>query len=86
MSLFRLQRKPRELRRSPRHDVHYLCEIEPGDGTPPFNGILSNISATGAKITVGAHEVADEFTLVFKRRCRVLRRTDGQLGVKFIPS
>ncbi len=87
MPLFQLQRKPRELRRSPRYDVHYRGLIESGDGAQPFNCVISNISSTGAKITtVGTEPISDEFTLVFRRRCRVLRRANGQLAVKFIPS
>ena len=50
----------------------------------PINCIICNISANGAKLTVGTHDVPDEFMLVFKRRCRVVRRTEGQVGVKFV--
>ena len=59
-------------------------QIDLGGDTTPVNCIICDISATGAKLTVGAHEVPDEFMLVFKRRCRVIRRTDGQVGVKFV--
>jgi hypothetical protein len=84
MSLFRL--RFRELRKSPRFEVHYLGQIDTGPTEAPVNCIICDISASGAKLTVGAHEVPDEFMLVFKRRCRVIRRTDGQVGVKFVPS
>ena len=30
------------------------------------------------------HQVPDEFTLLLRRRCRVVRRDDGQLGVQFV--
>ena len=40
--------------------------------------------AGGAKLTVGTQEVPEEFTLWFRRRCRVARRADGQLGVQFV--
>jgi hypothetical protein len=83
MSLFRLEDKFLELRRHPRFEVHYLGLIEMGAEVQPLSCIICDISATGAKLTVGQHEVSDEFVLVFKRRCRVVRRTDGQVGVKF---
>lgn len=86
MSLFRLEDKFRDLRKSPRFEVHYLGQIDRGVATTPINCIICDISATGAKLTVGAHEVPDEFMLVFRRRCRVIRRTDGQVGVKFVQS
>lgn len=86
MSLFRLEDRFRDLRKSPRFEVHYLGQIDSGAGTPAVNCIICDISSTGAKLTVGAHEVPDEFVLVLKRRCRVLRRTDGQVAVKFVQS
>ena len=84
MSLFRLEDRFRDLRRSPRFEIHYLGLIDLGRDATPVNCIICDISATGAKLTVGAHEVPDEFMLVFRRRCRVIRRNDGQVGVKFV--
>lgn len=85
MSLFRLEDRFRDLRKSPRFEVHYLGQIENDRGAAaPINCIICDISATGAKLTVGDYDVPDEFMLVFKRRCRVIRRTDGQIGVKFV--
>jgi len=85
MSLFRLEDRFRDLRRSPRFEVHYLGQIDAGLPAT-VNCIICDISATGAKLTVGANEVPDEFVLVFRRRCRVIRRDDGQVGVKFVQS
>ena len=84
MSLFRLEDRFRDLRTSPRFEVHYLGLIDLGRDATPVNCIICDVSATGAKLTVGAHEVPDEFMLVFRRRCRVIRRNDGQVGVKFV--
>jgi len=84
MSLFRLEDKDR--RKSQRFEVHYLGQVDAGAGTAPVNCIICDISSTGAKLTVGANEVPDEFVLVFRRRCRVTRRDDGQVGVKFVQS
>jgi hypothetical protein len=86
MSLFRLEDKFRDQRKSPRFEVHYLGQIDLGAHEAPVNCIICDISATGAKLTVGAHEVPDEFVLVLRRRCRVTRRSDGQVAVKFVQS
>ena len=84
MSLFRLH--DRDRRRSPRHDVQYLAQIDTDSGAGPLSCIICDISNGGAKLTIGTqHEVPDEFTLWFRRRCRVARRADGQIGVQFVP-
>jgi len=82
MSLFRP--RFREQRQSPRHDVQYLAHVDPGENGPLFTCIICDISANGARLTVGdRQELPDEFTLIFRRRCRVVRREDGQIGVQF---
>jgi PilZ domain-containing protein len=82
MSLFRTSL--REQRKSPRFDVDYLAQIDASDASP-LNCIICDISARGARLTVGTrNEVPDEFTLVLRRRCRVIRRLDGQIGVEFV--
>jgi hypothetical protein len=84
MSLFRLHDSG-DRRQSTRHDVQYLAQIDPGNGSTPLSCIIGDISVGGARLTVGKqHEVPDEFTLWFRRRCRVVRRSDGQLGVQFV--
>jgi hypothetical protein len=84
MGFFRLSRL-RELRRSPRTDVDYLAFIDRNDSSPPVNCIVADISANGAKLTIGQRQqIPDEVTLSFRRRCRVVRRSDGQIGVEFI--
>src|ERR1700722_1371345 len=83
MSLFR-SRDSDERRKTIRHDLQYLAQIDPADGSAPLSCIISDISLGGAKLTVGPQEVPEEFTLWFRRRCRVVRRSDGQLGVRFV--
>jgi PilZ domain len=73
-----------ERRRSTRYDLQYLAQIDPGDGSPLISCIICDISIGGAKLTVGLQEVPEEFTLWFRRRCRVARRSDGQIGVQFV--
>jgi hypothetical protein len=83
MSLFRSV-DSRERRKSNRYDMQYLAQIDPGDGSPLLSCIICDISIGGAKLTIGTKEVPEEFTLWFRRRCRVARRADGQIGVQFV--
>jgi hypothetical protein len=85
MALFRSHEQVlRELRESPRFDVHYPAYIERPDGSLR-NCIICDISASGARLTVGSQgDVPGEFTLLLRRRCRVVRREDGQVGVHFL--
>ena len=76
----------RDLRKSPRHEVHYVAQVDFGDNTPLLSCVIANISEIGAKLTIGPHHVVpEEFTLVYRRRCRVVRREDGQIAVQFVP-
>jgi hypothetical protein len=84
MALFRLLETFREARSSPRHDVDFLGQIDLGGGAGPLDCIISDISASGAKLTIGARDLPDEFTLLFRRRCRLVRSADGQIGVEFV--
>jgi hypothetical protein len=85
MPIFRRREAFQDMRKSPRHEVDYLALIDPGDGRDVFNCIICDISAVGAKLTVAHnHDVPDEFTLLFRRRCRVVRRDDGQIGIQFV--
>jgi hypothetical protein len=83
MSLFRLY-DLRDHRQSTRHDVRFLAQIDPGGSAAPLSCIISDIAVGGAKLTIGTQEVPDAFTLWFRRRCRVARRSDGQIGVQFV--
>lgn len=85
MGIFRSSDRFRELRKSPRFDVDYLAQIDLDDRSSPLNCIICDISARGAKLTIGTrYDVPDEFVLNFRRRCRVVRRFDGQIGVEFV--
>jgi PilZ domain len=75
----------RDLRKSERHLLHYPACIDPGDGSLLVNCMIFDVSEGGARLTVGMRaEVPEEFDLVFRRRCRVLRRADGQIAVTFL--
>jgi hypothetical protein len=50
-----------------------------------LNCVICDISALGAKLTIrDVDRFPDEFTLLFRRRCRVVHRFDGQIGVQFV--
>ncbi|EJW10411.1 hypothetical protein A33M_4468 [Rhodovulum sp. PH10] len=84
--LFRQQQnRLRELRRSPRFEVHYPAFLDYCDGTDPQNCMICDISAGGAKLTVAdTVAIPGEFLLMFQRRCRIVRRDDRQIGVMFL--
>jgi hypothetical protein len=85
MGLFQARDPFRELRKSPRHEIHYLAHIDVEGRPAPLSCIIWDISASGAKLTIKEDQhVPDEFTLVFRRHCRVIRRYDGQIGVQFV--
>ncbi|RAI37528.1 PilZ domain-containing protein [Rhodoplanes roseus] len=86
MVFFRQQQsRLRELRRSPRFEVHYPAFFDPCDGSSLQNCMISDISAGGARLTVSnGVEMPGEFLLLFQRRCRIIRRDERQVGVMFL--
>jgi hypothetical protein len=83
MSLFR-SHDFNERRRATRYDLQYLAQIDPGNGSALLSCNICDIPIGGAKLTIGAQEIPEEFTLWFRRRCRVARRSDGQVGVQLV--
>jgi hypothetical protein len=74
-----------ELRKAERHPVHIPAYLTAGEDADRQNCIIHDVSLAGARLTVGSKaELPDEFTLVFTRNCRVVRRMDGQIGVEFM--
>ena len=74
-----------DLRKSPRHEVHYPAHVQIGESATLVNCVICDISALGAKLTIrDVDHFPDEFTLLFRRRCRVVHRFDGQIGVQFV--
>jgi len=85
MSFFLKGMSLRDLRKSERHLLHYPAWIDVGDGSTPLSCMIFDVSEGGARLTVGMRaEIPEEFELVFRRRCRVLRRADGQIAVTFV--
>ena len=73
-----------DLRTSPRYEVHYPAHIEVEGDQPNLSCIIWDISSGGAKLTiVGQQDLPEEFVLLFRRRCRIVRHSDGQVAVQF---
>jgi PilZ domain len=85
MGIFRSVDRFRDLRKSVRYEVHYPAHIDLDGKSPLANCVICDISALGAKPTVREQEqLPTEFTLLFRRRCRVVHLFDGQIGVQFV--
>jgi hypothetical protein len=77
-----------DLRKTPRHELHFAAHIETGDQSPHCTCIIHDVSEGGARLTIGPRtDIPDVFTLAFSRNCRVVRRAedDGQIAVEFLP-
>ena len=89
MALPRFSLFPVERRRSPREPTHYIVRLKFDDGSPWLRGVLNNLSAGGACVSISASKfVPKEFTLVLPpntpRRCRLVWRSGEKLGVEFV--
>ena len=70
---------------------HQPAFIDAGDGTPPRQCTITDISKTGARILMNfAHLLPAEFSLVMtrhgnvRRHCHVTWHSDGEVGVMFV--
>lgn len=87
MGIFPMLLNFRDLRKALRHEIHFPASIRIDEQTPLQTCIIHDISEGGARLTIGLRkETPDNFTLIFSRSCRVVRRTDGQIGVEFLPT
>ena len=89
MGVERFTRKGIALRKSPRERKDNVVRIELGDGAPPLSGVLSDLSATGAKIALSApYNMPAKFALVLppstRRFCRLVWQSQENLGVEFL--
>ena len=78
-------------RKSVRRPLSYPGRIDIGDGSPPRECVLNDVSEEGAQIAVAApQELPENFTLILgfdgtaRRRCRVMWRSETRIGVGFI--
>ena len=82
---------PAEKRKILRRSVTYPAFLDLGDGSPARECILCDASQEGAQLTVAdPKSLPDEFILALssdgaaRRRCRVVWRTEKQVGVEFL--
>lgn len=84
-----LHDRPPAPRSSVRRTVRYPARIDCGNGSPPRDCTILNISAMGARLIVGnQNDIPEEFTLLFgvggRRRCFVGWRSHGEIDVQFL--
>jgi hypothetical protein len=89
MGVERFTRKGVALRKSPRERKDNVVRIELDDGAPSLRGALSDLSATGARISLSApYKMPAKFTLVLppntRRLCRLVWQSQENLGVEFL--
>ena len=89
MALPRFSLFPVERRRSRREQKHYIVRLKFDDDSPWLRGMLNNLSAGGACVSIsGTKAIPEEFTLVFPpntpRRCRLVWRSGKKLGLEFL--
>ncbi len=80
-----------EKRRSHRQSLKYPAKIDVGDGKPPRSCVMTDVSATGARVIVDApDQIPDRFSLLLaaehgtQRRCKVVWREANELGLEFM--
>jgi hypothetical protein len=83
----------RDKRKHLRRHFHYRAQVDCCDGTPVRDCLISDISESGARLTIEAPEsLAHQFALLLadggkaRRWCSVAWRSDTQIGVRFMPA
>jgi hypothetical protein len=89
MAAGRFTKKGVAQRRSPRERRDGVVRFEFDDGSPQVEGTLSDLSATGARISLRADvEMPATFVMILppsaKRRCRLVWRSQADIGVDFV--
>ena len=79
-------------RQSPRHRENRRAWVDADNGSRPLDCSLWDISEAGVRFTIETpSRVPFEFFLVLtkdgkdRRRCRVVWRSVGQIGARFVP-
>ena len=91
MSVIIAQRRI-DLRKAPRKPLHYPVWIDLGDGTCLRDGMVYDVSETGARLTLADDEqVPDSLVLLLsrngsaRRHCQIVWRSGINVGIKFVP-
>jgi PilZ domain len=80
-----------EKRKDHRQPLKYPAKIDLGDDSPHIQCLLTDVSASGARVIVESPDkIPERFTLLLaaehgtQRRCKVKWREENQLGLVFI--
>jgi hypothetical protein len=89
MGVERFTRKGVALRKSPRQRKDHVVRLELDDGSPALSGVLSDLSATGARISLTEpYTMPSKFVLILppntRRLCRLVWQSQEHLGVEFL--
>ena len=83
-----LSPKPSERRRSLRHNIGHLVQMQIEDDAAPHECVLLNISDEGVRIFTAGFTVPDVFDLLFPdgepERYAVIWRRDREIGARFL--
>lgn len=78
-------------RKDQRQPLRYPAQIDLGDGSPLKACLISNVSASGAKVTVdNPDQFPDRLYLILardqgtRRHCNVVWRAPDSLGLEFV--
>ena len=84
---------PRNQRKTNRQPFHQPVFIDAGDGAPPRQCTITDISKTGARISMDSADLLPaKFSLVLtrhgnvRRHCQVTWRSDQEVSVMFVPA
>ena len=85
----RFTKKGVALRKSPRERKDHVVRLELDGAARPLRGVLSDLSATGARISLAApYAMPAKFALVLppntRRLCRLVWQSQENLGVEFL--
>jgi len=89
MASQRFSRRAVAQRKSTREPKAYPVRLDFDDGSPSIAGMLSDLSATGARVSVTVlKDIPVRFTLHFPentaRRCRLVWQSSQSIGVEFL--
>jgi hypothetical protein len=91
MSSQRFSRVAVAQRKGPRERKDHVVKLEFDDGSPSIGATLSDLSATGARVSIAATDrLPLKLTLLFpdgtRRRCRLTWRSETSIGIEFAPA
>lgn len=90
-TMTRIKMSFHEQRRSMRQHVQFPAWVDIGDGAPPHDCTVLDVSDDGARIMLASSlRLPTVFHLVYsnqatrRRRCRLVWRLDDQIGVNYL--